>query len=163
VKLWLLALPWALLAQHAVAACVFDTNLAPRQGAPAALVDDPGLPAPEIESLDITRGASGGATCDRLGFVTLGLRWPRGTRLDVGDLGFEYRLAAGQAPPGLVPAGVVAGPAGNGRKFEHVLAWNDDDEVRSQRLELSLEVRAVAPDGRRGQPLVVRIYAPAGR
>jgi hypothetical protein len=163
VKLWRLVVPWALLAPSAFAACTFDTNLVPFPPVSEATVDDPAIPAPEIESVNVTRGAGGGATCDQLGFVTLTLRWPRGNRLDLDKLGFEYRVLEGQAPEGLVPAGVVTAPGVSGRRVEHVLAWQDADAIRTQRIELKLEVRAVSAGGRRGQPLVVPVYGSPGR
>src|SRR5690606_40932227 len=63
----------------------------------AQLADDPSLPAPELESLDVTRGLNGGASCDQMGFMSVKLRWPRGSRFDLNEIGFEYRLVQGSA------------------------------------------------------------------
>lgn len=110
MKLGYLLLLCALPA-HAAAACMFTSNLKPFQPDSAVLVDNARIPAPEIESASVIRGAGGGATCDALGFVSIQVRWPRGSDYDLEQVGFEYRIVSGELPAGLLPEGVVASPA----------------------------------------------------
>lgn len=161
VKLWCLVLLCALPAQQAAAACVFTSNLSPFRASATALVDDQALPAPEVESVSVTRGTGGGASCDQMGFVSVKLRWPRGSDYDLDEVGFEYRVVQGQAPEGLLPAGLVSAPA-SGRKAEHLFTWDDVLPGRQQAMHLQLEVRAVTPDSRRGPPAMLRVDASPG-
>jgi len=86
VKFWYLILVCCVWpAQQAAAACVFSGNLSVFEPGIAQLADDPSLPAPELESLDVTRGLNGGASCDQMGFMSVKLRWPRGSRFDLND------------------------------------------------------------------------------
>ena len=161
MKLWFFALLCALPVQQAAATCVFTSNLSSFARPTTALVEDNSLPAPEVESIDITRGTGGGASCDRMGFVSVKLRWPRGSDFDLEELGFEYRVVQGQAPDGLVPDGAVTAPA-SGRKAEHLFTWEDRVPAEQQALHLQLELRAVTPDSRRGPPAVFRVDASPG-
>lgn len=162
MKLWhliLLCCAWPV--QHAVAACVFTGNLETFGPGVVQLLDDPGLPAPELEGLDVIRGLNGGASCDQMGFLTVQLRWPRGSRYDLDEIGFEYRLVQGTAPEGLVPAELVTSPS-SGRKAEHRITWLDGAPAQQQPLDLTLEVRAVTPDRRRGPPMILQVVAAPG-
>jgi len=160
VKLVYLILLCALPAQ-AAGACVFTSNLQPFAAQTASLVDNGALPLPEIEATRITRGLGGGATCDEFGFLSVQLRWPRGSRWNLDEIGFEYRLVGGDAPAGMLPAGVVSAPA-SGRKAEHLFTWPDGPPERQQALHLQLELRVVTPDRQRGPPLLLRIDAAPG-
>lgn len=155
MKLWSLMLLCALPAQ-AAATCAFDTNLTAFPVGNASLVDNAALPAPELEDVSFTRGLAGGAVCDQLGFLTIKLRWPRGSDYDLDQIGFEYRVVRGEPPEDLLPEGVVTAP-GRGRRTEHLFSWNDGRPGEQQPLRLLLEVRAVTADGQRGQPLQVRV------
>jgi len=156
VKLLYLILLCALPAQG-FAACAFDTNLAPFKVASSQAVDTADIPAPELEDVSFTRGISGGAVCDQLGFLTIKLRWPRGSRYDLEEIGFEYRVVGGEPPEGLLPAGPVMAAGVKGRRTEHQLTWNDGRPGEQEPLRLLLEVRAVTADGWRGQPAQVRV------
>ena len=137
-------------------ACGFTGNLA-AYPVSAALREDASLPAPQVALVSITRGLPSGGRCDRLGLLTVALQWPRGSGVSMNDIGFEYRLAQGDAPEGLLPATPVA--ARSSRKSgEHVLTW-DDTPVP---LHLVLEIRAVTPEGRRGPPALLQVDAPPG-
>jgi hypothetical protein len=155
VKLWYLMLLCAMPAQ-AAAACMFTSNVTPYQPGTPALVDNARIPAPEIEDTSVTRGIGGGATCDTLGFMSVQLKWPRGSDYDLEEIGFEYRVVSGQAPAGMLPSGVVASPV-SGRKAEHQFAWPDLPPDQQQPMDLVLELRAVTRDGQRGAPAQVRI------
>jgi len=160
VKLVYLVLLCAVSAQ-AAGACVFKSNLSPFPAEAATLVDTAELPAPEIEATQVTRGLGGGATCDALGFLSVQLRWPRGSRWNLEQIGFEYRLVSGEAPDGMLPDGIVRSPA-TGRRAEHQFTWPDGTPDRQQALRLQLEVRAVTPDRQRGPPVLLRIDASPG-
>ena len=97
----------------------------------------------------MARGTGGGAACDGLGFVSVKLKWPRGSDHELDQIGFEYRLVQGSLPEGVVPAGVVAAPV-NGRRSEHLFTWQDQEPARQQPIHALLEVRAVTGDGHRG-------------
>jgi hypothetical protein len=155
VKLCLLMLLCAMPAQ-AVAACMFKSNVTPYQPGTPALVDNAQIPAPEIEESSVTRGIGGGATCDALGFMSVQLKWPRGSDYDIAEIGFEYRVVSGRAPDGMLPATVVASPV-SGRKADHQFAWQDLPPDQQKPMDLVLEVRAVTRDGQRGAPAQVRI------
>lgn len=162
MKSWFLILlccAWPV--QQVAAACVFNGNLSVYEPGAAPLADDPRLPAPELESVDVTRGLNGGASCDQMGFMSVKLRWPRGSRYDLDEIGFEYRLVQGTAPEGLVPSTPVASPS-SGRKAEHLITWLDGVPSQQQALNLMLEVRAVTPDRRRGPPMMVQVVAAPG-
>lgn len=150
---------------HAAAACMFTSNVTPFQAdgrdGGLALVDNAQIPAPEIEASSLTRGIGGGATCDALGFMSVQLKWPRGSDYSLDEIGFEYRLVSGQAPDGLIPAAVVASPV-SGRKAEHQFTWQDVPTSQQLPLHLELEVRAVTRDRQRGAPARVRIDSPGG-
>lgn len=160
MKLWYLMLLCAMPAQ-AAAACMFTSNLTPYQADTSALVDNAQIPAPEIEasSITITRGIGGGATCDALGFMSVQLKWPRGSDYDLDEIGFEYRLVGGEAPDGLLPAAVVSSPV-SGRKAEHQFTWQDVPTDQQRPMHLELEVRAVTRDHQRGMPVRVRVDSP---
>lgn len=151
-----LALLLAALPQAALA-CGFTGNLT-SYAVSGSLRDDLALPAPEVASVNVTRGLAGGGKCDRLGLLSVALQWPRGTGFSLDEIGFEYRLVQGEAPEGLVPEAPVVARS-NQRGSEHVLTW--PDEVQAP-LQLLLEVRAVTADGRRGQPAQVRVEARPG-
>ena len=51
----------------------------------------------------MARGTGGGAACDGLGFVSVKLKWPRGSDHELDQIGFEYRLVQGSVPEGVVP------------------------------------------------------------
>ncbi|WP_374011603.1 hypothetical protein [Pseudoxanthomonas koreensis] len=162
MKFWYLILVCCVWpAQQAAAACVFSGNLSVFEPGIAQLADDPSLPAPELESLDVTRGLNGGASCDQMGFMSVKLRWPRGSRFDLDEIGFEYRLVQGSAPEGLVPSTPMTSPS-SGRKAEHLITWLDGTPAQQQALNLLLEVRAVTPDRRRGPPMMVQVVAAPG-
>lgn len=150
MKLWYLMLLCAMPAQSA-AACMFTTNLTPFQSDTSVLVDNSNIPAPEIERASLIRGTGGGATCDATGFLSVEIRWPRGSRFDLDEIGFEYRLVSGDAPAGLLPDKVVVSPVA-GRKAEHQFAWQDLPPAQQKPMQLVLEVRAVTPDHQRGAP-----------
>jgi len=156
--LWYLMLLCAMPVQ-AAAACMFTSNVTPFQADTSALVDNTGIPAPEVEAANLTRGIGGGATCDSLGFVSIQLKWPRGSDYDLDEIGFEYRIVSGEPPAGLVPQTVVASPV-SGRKAEHQLTWQDVPTDQQRPLHLELEVRAVTRDRQRGAPARVRIDTP---
>ncbi len=142
---------------RAMAACAFDTNLAPFKTSTSQRVDSSDLPAPEIEEVNFTRGLAGGAVCDQLGFLTIKMRWPRGSRYDLEELGFEYSVVRGEAPEGLIPDGTVTVPGHRGRRVEHQLTWDDGRPGEQQAMRLLLEVRAVTANGLRGAPAQVRV------
>lgn len=160
MKLWYLMLLCAMPAQ-AAAACMFTSNMKPFQPDTSALVDNVQIPAPEIEASSLTRGIGGGATCDALGFMSIQLKWPRGSDYDLEEIGFEYRLVSGKAPDGLIPAAVVSSPV-SGRKAEHQFTWQDVPTDQQVPLHLELEVRAVTRDRQRGVPVRFRIDSPGG-
>ena len=139
------------LPAHADAACMFTSNMTPFQGDTSALVDNARIPAPEIASASIVRGAGGGATCDALGFLSVQIKWPRGSDYDLEQVGFEYRVVSGEVPEGLFPGGVLVSPS-SGRKAEHQFTWQDLPPGQQRPLSLVLEVRAVTPDRQRGAP-----------
>nr|WP_246429179.1 hypothetical protein [Pseudoxanthomonas broegbernensis] len=143
-------------AQEAVAACAFTSNLSSFAAETSRLVDDSSLPAPEVESVHVTRGLNGGASCDQMGFLSVKLRWPRGSGYGLDEIGFEYRLAQGTAPEGLMPPGPVVAPV-SGRKTEHLFTWFDGTPAQQQALNLMLEVRAVTPDQRRGPAMLLQV------
>ena len=145
---WIALLVLPLQAQ---AECGFTSNITPVATSAAARVDDPQVPAPEIEAVTVARGTGGGAACDGLGFVSVKLKWPRGSDHELDQVGFEYRLVQGSVPEGVVPAGVVAAPV-NGRRSEHLFTWQDQEPARQQLIHALLEVRAVTRDGHRGTP-----------
>ena len=153
MKLRFLLLLCALPA-HAAAACMFTSNMTPFQGDTTILVDNGGIPPPEIESASIIRGTGGGATCDALGFLSVQIKWPRGSDYDLDQIGFEYRVVSGEAPEGLIPGGVLVSPT-NGRKAEHQFTWQDLPPDQQRPTRLVLEVRAVTPDRQRGRPAQV--------
>ena len=66
MKLAYLMLLCAMPAQ-AAAACMFTSNVTPFAADTSSLVDNAGIPAPEVEASSLTRGIGGGATCDSLG------------------------------------------------------------------------------------------------
>lgn len=136
---------------HAAAACMFTSNMAPFQGDTSVLVDNTGIPAPEIEATSLIRGAGGGATCDALGFLSVQIKWPRGSDYDLDQVGFEYRVVSGEVPAGLLPEGVLVSPS-NGRKAEHQFAWEDLPPDQQRPIHAVLEVRAVTRDRQRGAP-----------
>ncbi len=146
---WIALLALPLPAQ---AECGFTSNITPVVISAATQVDDPQVPAPEIEAVTVARGIGGGAACDALGFVSVKLRWPRGSDHDLGQVGFEYRLVQGSLPEGVLPAGVVAAPV-SGRRSEHLFTWQDQEPARQQPIHALLEVRAVTGDGHRGTPV----------
>ncbi|AKC85404.1 hypothetical protein [Pseudoxanthomonas suwonensis] len=150
MKLRYLMLLCALPAQ-AAAACMFTSNMAPFPADTSALVDNARIPAPEIASSSLVRGAGGGATCDALGFVSVQLRWPRGSDYSLDQIGFEYRVVVGEAPEGLFPGTVLASPV-SGRRAEHQFIFQDLPPAQQRPLDLVLEVRAVTPDRQRGAP-----------
>ncbi|MBO9718356.1 MAG: hypothetical protein J7507_16560 [Pseudoxanthomonas sp.] len=156
MKLWYLMLLCAMPVQAAAAGCMFTSNVKPFEADTSALVDNTEIPAPEIEGSSVTRGIGGGATCDALGFMSIKLRWPRGSDYDLEDIGFEYRVVNGDAPAGLIPATVVASPI-SGRKAEHQFTWQDVPTTEQRPLHLELEVRAVTRDHQRGAPVRVTI------
>lgn len=156
MKLLYLILLCAFPAQ-ALAACAFDTNLTPFRVATTQMVDVGDLPAPELEDVSFTRGLAGAAVCDQLGFLSIKLRWPRGSDYDLDQIGFEYRVLRGEAPEGLLPDGVVVGAVARGRRTEHQLTWNDGRPGEQAPLRLLLEIRAVTPAGQRGLPVQVRV------
>lgn len=158
MKLWYLML-LCVMPTQAAAACMFTSNLAPYQVDASTLVDNATIPAPEIEASSITRGIGGGATCDALGFMSVQLKWPRGSDYDLGEIGFEYRLVGGEAPAGLLPASVVSSPV-SGRRAEHQFTWQDVPTDQQRPMHLELEVRAVTRDRQRGMPVRVRIDSP---
>ena len=100
----------------------------------------------------MARGTGGGAACDGLGFVSVKLKWPRGSDHELDQVGFEYRLVQGSLPEGVLPAGVVAAPV-SGRRSEHLFTWQDQEPARQQPIHALLEVRAVTGDGHRGTPV----------
>lgn len=151
MKLWYLMLLCAMPAQAAAAACLFTSNVTPFQGDASTLVDNTEIPAPEVVVSSVTRGIGGGATCDALGFMSIELKWPRGSDYDLDEIGFEYRVVNGEAPEGLIPASVVASPV-SGRKAEHQFTWQDAPTAQQRPLHLQLEVRAVTRDHQRGAP-----------
>ncbi|HET6395775.1 MAG TPA: hypothetical protein VFF91_02930 [Pseudoxanthomonas sp.] len=159
MKLWCLILLCAWPAQAALA-CAFQSNVKSFAVA-APLVDAAELPAPEIEEVSVTRGLGGAASCDQRGFLTVRLRWPRGSSYDLEDIGFEYRVVRGQAPEGMLPAEPVAADA-SGRRTEHLFTWQDGAPAQQQALQLQVEVRAVTPDRRRGPPATLAIEAAPG-
>lgn len=135
----------------AVADCLFAGNMTPFNADTVAPVDSAEVPVPEIESSRLVRGAGGGASCDGLGFLTVELRWPRGSRYPLGEVGFEYRLVSGDAPKGLFATAALASPV-NGRRAEHQFSWEDVPPEQQRPMPLVLEVRAVTRDHRRGAP-----------
>lgn len=151
MKLWYLMLLCAMPAQAAAAACMFTSNVTPFQGDASTLVDNIEIPAPEVVVSSVTRGIGGGATCDALGFMSIELKWPRGSDYDLDEIGFEYRVVNGEAPEGLIPTTVVASPV-SGRKAEHQFTWQDVPTAQQRPLHLELEVRAVTRDHQRGVP-----------
>ena len=155
MKLWFLMLLCAMPAQSA-AACLFTSNMVPFPADAAALVDNPSIPAPEIEETSLIRGAGGGATCDALGFMSVQLKWPRGSDYDLEEIGFEYRVVDGEAPEGLIPGPSLASPV-SGRKAEHQFIWEDVPPAMQRPIQLMLEVRAITPDHQRGRPVRVRV------
>jgi hypothetical protein len=130
---------------------MFTSNMTPFQGDTSVLVDNSSIPAPEVESASIIRGTGGGATCDALGFLSVQIKWPRGSDYDLDQVGFEYRVVSGEVPEGLLPEGVVVSPA-SGRKAEHQFTWQDLPPDQQRPIRLVLEVRAVTPDRQRGVP-----------
>lgn len=162
MKLCFTVLLCALLAQPAAAACAFKSNLTPFAADTKTLVDDATLPAPEVEGVSVSRGLGGGATCDQMGFVSVKVRWPRGSSYDLEQIGFEYRILEGEAPDGLMPPGAVTAAA-SGRRSEHLFAWQDGVPAEQKLMAMKLEVRAVTPDQRRGPPTLLRFDAAPGR
>jgi hypothetical protein len=130
---------------------MFTSNVTPFQGGASTLVDNTEIPPPEVVVSSVTRGIGGGATCDALGFMSIELKWPRGSDYDLDEIGFEYRVVNGEAPEGLIPASVVASPV-SGRKAEHQFTWQDAPTAQQRPLHLQLEVRAVTRDHQRGAP-----------
>lgn len=157
MKLLYLTLLCAFIPAQALAACAFDTNLTPFRASVTQWADVADLPAPELEHVSYTRGLSGGAVCDQLGFLTIHLRWPRGSGYDLDEIGFEYRVVEGEAPEGLLPQGPVVASTGSSRRTEHQLTWDDGRPGQQLPLRMLLEVRAVTADGRRGLPVRVRV------
>ncbi len=155
MKLRLLFLLCVLPAQ-AFAACLFTSNMTPFPVIHPSLIDNPSIPPPEIEATSVIRGAGGGASCDALGFLSVQIKWPRGTGYDLDEIGFEYRVVDGAAPEGLIPEGVVTSPV-NGRKAEHQFTWHDLLPPEQRPIRLMLEVRAVTRDSQRGAPVRVAV------
>lgn len=140
-----------LLPAPAVAACAFTGNMTLFQIDGAVPVDNAAVPAPEIESSSLVRGAGGGASCDGLGFFTVELKWPRGSGYALDEVGFEYRLVSGEAPQGLFAGTVLASPV-NGRKAQHQFTWQDVPPDQQRPMPMVVEVRAVTRDRQRGAP-----------
>jgi hypothetical protein len=130
---------------------MFTSNVTPFQGGASTLVDNAEIPPPEVVVSSVTRGIGGGATCDALGFMSIELKWPRGSDYDMDEIGFEYRGVSGEAPDGMIPDTVVASPV-SGRKAEHQFTWQDAPTAQQRPLHLQLEVRAVTRDHQRGAP-----------
>ena len=107
-------MPWAALLLAALPqvglACGFTGNVKayPVGG---TLRDDLALPAPEVASVNITRGLAGGGKCDRLGLLSVALHWPRGNGFSIDEIGFEYRVVGGDAPAGSRSPAIEARPA----------------------------------------------------
>lgn len=160
MKLRYLMLLCALPVQ-AAAACMFTSNMAPFQADTSVLVDNSRIPAPEIEASSLVRGTGGGATCDALGFMSVQLRWPRGSDYSLDEIGFEYRVVGGEPPEGLIPGTVVASPV-TGRKAEHQFTWQDLSPDQQRPLHLLLEVRAVTRDHQRGLPARIQLDTAPG-
>lgn len=158
MKLAYLMLLCAMPAQ-AAAACMFTSNVTPFAADTSTLVDNAGIPAPEVEASSLTRGIGGGATCDSLGFMSIQLKWPRGSDYDLDEIGFEHRVVGGDAPAGMLPEAVVVAPV-SGRKVEHQFTWQDVPAGEQKPLYLQLEVRAVTRDRQRGAPARVTVHAP---
>ena len=144
------------LPAQAEASCGFAGNMTPFQADTSVLVDNVLVPAPEVESASVVRGAGGGASCDALGFLSVEIRWPRGSDYDLDEVGFEYRVVSGEPPDGLLPAGVLVSPS-NGRRAEHQFTWQDLPPEQQQPIHLVLEVRAVTRDRQRGVPARIAV------
>jgi len=152
VKLWYLLLLAAMPMQAAIG-CPIKSNVHPFP-ASGPWIDTTELPAPVVEKVSVTRGLDGAGSCDRLGLLSIQLRWPRAKGVDVENVGFEYRVLRGRAPEGMLPDAAVAAPPVSGRRTEHLLTWDDGPQVRGQPLDLLVEVRAITRDYRRGPPAV---------
>ena len=84
-------------------------------------------------------------------FMSIQLKWPRGSDYDLDEIGFEYRVVGGDAPAGMLPEAVVVAPV-SGRRVEHQFTWQDVPAGEQKPLYLQLEVRAVTRDRQRGAP-----------
>jgi hypothetical protein len=146
---------------QAAAACMFTSNMAPFQADASALVDNSLIPAPEVEQSSLVRGTGGLASCDALGFLSVQVKWPRGSDYDLDEIGFEYRVVDGEPPEGLIPDAVVASPV-NGRRAEHQFTWQDVPPGQQRPLHLLLEVRAVTRDHQRGRPARIQVDTTPG-
>jgi hypothetical protein len=121
-----------------------------------------GLKAPLVEVLSITRGiGTRHSSCDDMGLLTLKLEWPRGTDYKLREIGFEFRVVSGEDSYQIFPVAPVSTKA-EGRDSEYLFMWRDGPRAEQRAVQLEVEVRAVAPDNRRGPVTRVTISSAPG-
>lgn len=153
----------ALMAVADAAACNLSTGTTPFAAGerPSSPADDGVLKAPVLELVSVTRGVDGRASCDASGLLTLNVEWPRGTDYKVRDLGFEFRVVDGVDALSIFPSQPVSGRV-DGRRSEFVFLWRDGPPSQQSRIDLTVEVRAVTVDNRRGPPAQLRVASAPG-
>jgi hypothetical protein len=136
-------------------ACKLSSGVSPFQvnTATASQSAPEELKPPEVRIVSVTRGVgTRHASCDDTGLLTLQVEWPRGTDYKVRDLGFQFRVVAGETAYALFPEGPITGKV-EGRQAEFLFMWQDGPPTQQQPIRLEVEVRAVTRDHRLGPPV----------
>lgn len=135
-------------------ACKLSSGVSPFQVSAATAFESAPeeLKPPEVRIVSVTRGVgTRHASCDDTGLLTLRVEWPRGTDYKVRDLGFQFRVVAGDTAYALFPEGPITGKV-EGRQAEFLFMWQDGPPTQQQPIRLEVEVRAVTQDHRLGPP-----------
>jgi hypothetical protein len=155
----------ACLAMSNAYACKLSSGVSPFQvnAAPASESAPEELKPPEVRIVSVTRGVgTRHASCDDTGLLTLQVEWPRGTDYKVRDLGFQFRVVAGETAYALFPEGPITGKV-EGRRAEFLFMWQDGPPTQQQPIRLEVEVRAVTQDHRIGPPTRFVVNAVPGQ
>ena len=160
---WIIVL-CALFAVQDAIACGMTSKLVPLEleaGIKSVQVAASELPEPVVVVTEIVRGIGPKhSSCDDTGLLTLMVEWPRGKH-KLRDIGFEFKVVAGQTPYPIFPEGPMQAPS-NGRKSDFLFMWREGAPAQQKPIELQVEVRAVARDNQRGPPARILIRAAPG-
>jgi hypothetical protein len=101
----------------------------------------PAIPKATVAILSVSRGRVGpGDSCEDAGTITVRITWPRNSAYALNDMGFYFRVAAGNLPDGAIPLEPITPIRVDGQRTEFLFPWLDVEPAKQKPLRFRLEV-----------------------
>jgi hypothetical protein len=118
------------------------------------------LAAPVVQLVSVVRGTQPpGGSCSDAGVIRLAITWPLESSYAIDEVGFQFKVVSGQAPPDIFPTFAVTGIQRKGQVQELSFIWLDGAPKFHLPLDCEVEVFAINREGVAGPPTRVKIRA----